>query len=149
VTEYTCERLYNYRVAIETMSEMWDDIAEDDAPPYKPDLIDEFYVSVYADAEYIGMYRLHAHTSVLWEGHAFILPDYRQHTIGSGDAIKKWIVDNLTGAKKVIANVPECFPNVIEFLKHMGFKEQGYNSDSYSKNGIVGQYQLGMKTEDM
>jgi hypothetical protein len=129
------------------MSVMWDDISEDNAPPYRPDLIDEFYVGVYADEEYIGMYRFHPHTSVLWEGHAFILK--REHSVGSGDAIKKWIVENLEGAKKVIANVPECFPNVVGFLKKMGFNEQGYNSDSYTKNGIVGMYQLGMTIEEM
>ena len=146
---YTCSRIWDYQVVIQTISAMWDDISEDNAPPYVPDIINEYYVAVFHEKEYIGMYRFHAHTSVLWEGHAFILEEHREHAVGSGDAIKQWIVDNLEGAKKVIANVPECFPNVIGFLKKMGFEEQGYNSDCYSKGGVVGMYQLGMKVEDM
>ena len=131
------------------MSVLWDAVAEDNAAPYAPDIINEFWVGVFADKEYVGMFRLHQLISVLWEGHAFILPDKREHSAGSGEAFKRWIVDNVPDAQKVIANVPECFPNVIGFLKKMGFKEQGYNSHSYTKNGIVGIYQLGMTVEEM
>ncbi|MBT8449296.1 MAG: hypothetical protein KJO69_06380 [Gammaproteobacteria bacterium] len=126
---------------------MWDDISEDGAPPYVPDLVNELYVGVFADDKYIGMYRLHQHNSVLWEGHAFILD--REHSDGSGTAIKQWIVENLPDARKIIAHVPECFPNVMGFLKKMGFVEQGYSSDSYTKGGVVGLYQFGMTIEEM
>jgi hypothetical protein len=146
---YTTERIWNYQIAIETMSSMWDDISEDNAPPYKPDLIDEVYMGVYADGVYIGMYRLHALTSVLWELHAFILPAQRSHSADSWKPVQEWIVENLTGARKVIANIPECFPNVIRFAESQGFKEQGYNSESYTKNGVVGTYQLGKTIEEM
>ena len=147
MTEYTCQRLLDYGVVMSTISELWDEIAEDDAPPYQPDVVNEYYIGIFADNKYIGMYRLHQLKSVLWEGHAFILN--REHSDASGTAIKKWIVENLEGAKKVIAHAPECFPNVINFLKRMGFVEQGYSSDSYTKNGVVGLYQFGMKVEDM
>ena len=147
MTEYTCKRLLDYGVVTATISELWDEIAEDDAPPYQPDIVNEYYVGIFADGEYIGMYRLHQLKSVLWEGHAFIIN--REHSDGSGDAIKQWIVENLEGAKKVIAHVPECFPNVKGFLEKMGFVEQGYSSDSYTKNGVVGLYQLGMTVEKM
>ena len=147
MTEYTCQRLLDYGVVTATISELWDEIAEDDAPPYQPDVVNEYYVGIFADGEYIGMYRLHQLKSVLWEGHAFILK--REHSDASGAVIKEWIVENLEGAKKVIAHAPECFPNVIAFLKRMGFVEQGYSSDSYTKNGVVGIYQFGMKVEDM
>ena len=144
-----CERIWDHRVVVQTISALWDEISEDNAPPYVPDIVNEYYVAIIDEETYIGMYRLHQLNSVLWEGHAFILTEHRDRAVDSGDAIKKWIVDNLEGAKKVIANVPECFPNVIGFLKKMGFKEQGYNSDSYTKNGIVGLYQLGMTVEEM
>jgi hypothetical protein len=147
LTEYTCQRLLDYGVVTATISELWDAIAEDGAPPYQPDIVNEYYVGIFADGEYIGMYRLHQLKSVLWEGHAFILN--RKHSIGSGDAIKKWVVDNLEDARKVIVHIPECFPNVIAFVKKIGFTEQGYNSDSYTKDGIIGVYEFGMKVEDM
>lgn len=144
-----CERLWDHRLVVHTINELWDEIAEDNAPPYIPDIVNEYYIGIFDDGTYIGMYRFHQINSVLWEGHAFILKEQREHAIGSGNAIQQWIIDNLTGARKVIANVPECFPNVIGFLKKLGFKEQGYNSQSYSKNGIVGMYQLGMTVEEM
>jgi hypothetical protein len=131
------------------MSLLWDDIAEDDAPPYTPDIINEYWVAILADNEYVGMYRFHQLTSVCWQGHAFMLRDKREHSLGGGNAIQKWVIDNLVGARKVIVEVPECFPNVIDFVKKLGFKEQGYNSDSYTKNGVVGKYQLGMTIEEM
>lgn len=149
IPTYTCQRIWNHQLVTETMSSMWDEISEDDAPPYLPDLINEQYIGVWNDDDYIGMYRFHQHTSVMWEGHAFILEDKREHAVGSGNAIKAWIKENLKDAKKIIANVPECFQNVIGFLKGLGFVEQGVNSDSYNKNGLVAVYQLGMKVEDM
>ena len=146
---YSTERIWDHRAVVHTISELWDEISEDNAPPYVPDIVNEYYIAVFHEKDFIGMYRFNQLNSVLWEGHAFILPKYREHAVESGKAIQKWIVDNLKDAKKVIANVPECFPNVIGFLKKMGFKEQGYSSDSYTKNGIVGLYQFGMTVEEM
>ena len=147
MSDYTTERIWDHRVVVATISELWDEVAEDDAPPYVPDIVGEYYIGVFYQKNYIGMYRFNQLTSVCWEGHVFMLD--RQHSINAADAIKKWVVENLTGAKKVIVNIPECFPNVIEFVKEIGFKEQGYNSESYTKNKIVGTYQLGMKVEEM
>ncbi len=147
--EYSCRRLFDYVTVLNTMELLWSDIAEDDAPPYQPDLLNENWVGVFADEEYVGMYRLHQLNSVLWEIHVFMLPDKREHALAGGKEMMKWAVENLPDAKKIIANIPECFNNVIEFSKKMGFKEQGYNSDSYTKNGIVGIYQLGMTVEEM
>ena len=146
---YRTERLWNYQTVIHTMSVLWDVIAEDDAPPYVPDIIGEYYVGLYHGETYIGMFRVHQLTSVLWQVHAFMLPDQRKHSDAAGEQFKKWALENLPDAKKFIVNVPECFPNVIDFVKRIGFEEQGYNSDSYMKNGLTGTYQLGMKTEDM
>ena len=145
----TCERLWNYQTVIHTMNTVWDDISEDNAPPYKPDLIDEVWVGLFADDEYIGMYRFNPHTSVMWEGHVFMLPNHRVHSIDGGFAIQKWLIDNIPELRKMIVNIPECFPNVIEFVKKIGLKEQGYNSDSYTKNGVVGMYQYGITVEEM
>ena len=147
MSDYTTERIWDHRIAVHTISELWDEIAEDNAPPYVPDIINEYYVGIYHKETYVGMYRFHQLNSVLWEGHVFMLD--RKHSFEAAEAIKKWIVDNLVDAKKIIVNVPECFPNVVAFVKKIGFEEQGYNSDSYTKDGIIGMYQLGMKVEDM
>jgi hypothetical protein len=139
----------DYRIAIATMDAMWEEIAEDGAEQYKPDLIGEFWIGIYADGDYVGMYRIHQLTSALWQGHTFTLPDKREHSFGAGKAIFEWTLENIPDMRKMIVEVPECFPNVIGFVKKLGFEEQGYNSDSYSKNGIIGVYQLGITADKM
>lgn len=148
--DYHCIRLTDYQQALFVMQAMWDNISEDGAPPYIPDLVNEFWVSIMtSDNEFIGMFRMHQHTSIMWEGHVFILPDKRHHAKFVGDHMKAWIKENLTDAKRVIANVPECFPNVMGFLRNNGFEEQGYSPNSYNKGGVIGIYQYGMNIEDM
>ena len=144
-----CDRIYDYRLAIRTMDAMWSDIAEDGAEQYKPDLIGEYWLGLYKDGEYLGMYRIHQLTSVLWQGHAFMLPDKRECSFDAGMAIMDYVLDAIPSLQKMIIEIPECFPNVLGFGKKLGFKEQGYNSKSYIKNGLVGVYQLGMERDDM
>jgi RimJ/RimL family protein N-acetyltransferase len=149
MSEYTAVRLWDYEIVCNTMDAVWDAISEDNAPPYTPDIVNESYVAIFADGEYVGMYRLHQHNSVLWEGHAFMLPDKRSHSLGGGNAIQQWVIDNIPDLQKMIVNVPECFPNVMAFVQKIGFTEQGYNSNSYTKGGLVGMYQYGITIEDM
>jgi hypothetical protein len=78
-----------------------------------------------------------------------MLPDKRAHSLGGGNAIQQWVIDNIPDLQKMIVNVPECFPNVMAFVQKIGFTEQGYNSNSYTKGGLVGMYQYGITIEDM
>ena len=147
---YRCERLWNIQIAVDTISSMWDDIAEDGAPPYTPDLINEVYVAVYADDQYVGMYRLHQLTSVMWKGHAFILHAQRKaHSYESGLAIQKWVLENIPDLEMMTVDVPECFGNVLAFVKAIGFKELGFIPNSYTKDGVIGLHQLGITREEM
>jgi hypothetical protein len=148
IPTFHCSRIFDIALAVNTMNTMWDAVSEDGAPPYSPDLVGEMWIGIYMGGMYIGMFRMHQLTSVCWQGHIFILPDQRKHSDGAGKAIKQWIVDNMD-AKKIVAEVPECFPNVIAFLERHGFKKQGFNADSFSKNGLIGTHQLGMNVEDM
>ncbi len=146
---YTCERILDYGIAMATMDAVWEEVAEDGVEQYRPDLVGEFWVGIYADNEYVGMYRIHSLTTVLWQGHTFTLPDKREHAFEAGKALMGWVIENIPGIKKMIVEVPECFPNVLGFVKKLGFQEQGYNSDSWSRNGIVGVYQLGITDSQM
>jgi len=147
---YSCERIWNYQLVIQTISELWDEIAEDNAPPYKPDIVDEVYVAILFDKTYVGMYRLHQLNSVMWKGHAFILKEMRkEHSLQSGYAIQKWVLENIPDLQMMVVDVPECFKNVLAFVKKIGFKEMGFIPDCYTKNGLVGLHQLGMSKEEM
>jgi len=129
--------------AIMTLPEMWATVAEDGQSPvlYEPNVEDEAWVLITKDGgeELIGAYRIHSHNSVTVEIHAQILPEHRkEHGKESGRTILKWILDNADpDCQKVIAQIPEIYPNVINFTKGQGFKEEGVNRLSYKKNGII------------
>lgn len=144
-----CKRIYDYTLAMATMNEMWSDISEDGAECYTPDLLNEWWIGLYFGDTYIGMYRIHQLTSACYQGHVFMLPKHRRHSVDAGHAIMGWSVDNLPGLEKMIVEVPECFENVIRFVESLGFTEQGYNSHSYKKNGLIGTYQYGITKNDM
>lgn len=142
------KRLYDYEVVLGTMDAVWDSISENGIEKYKPDLLGEYWLGLFLDDEYLGMYRFHSLTSICLEGHVFMLPEKRDHSLSGGYAVMKWLVENLS-FRKVIVNIPECFPNVIDFVRKLGFVEQGYNSNAWSRDVIHGIYQFGILSEDM
>ena len=131
------------------MSEVWDAISEDDVEQYTPDLLNEIWLGLFVNEKYVGMYRFHSLTSILLEGHVFMLPEHRQYSLECGNEVIKWLCEN-TEFNKIIVNIPECFTNVIKFVEALGLKEQGYNSESYKKNGVVfGMFQYGILRGDL
>lgn len=130
---------------------IWETIAEDDQEQsqFKIDSNANCFVEMKEDKT-IGVYVLHPHNSATLEIHAHILPEYRQnHSIESGRTILKWVLDN-TGYYKVVAQVPEIYPNVKKFCLANGFRLEGVNRKSYWKNGeLVDQWLLGITKEEI
>ena len=143
------ERLYDYQIIMAIMSAMWSDIAEDGADTYSPDILTEYWLGLYVDDQIIGMYRIHQLTSVCWQGHVFMLKDHRNHALIAGQEVMRWCHDKIIGMEKIIVQIPECFKKVIEFVLALGFDQQGYNSNSYKKNGLIGLYEYGITKEKM
>jgi len=149
IPTYRCERIYDVGIAVTTMSAMWDAISEDGVEQYQPDVVGELWIGIYTPTEYVGMYRFHQLSSVLWQGHTFMLPDKRMHSLGGGKAMLSWILDNIPTLRKLIVEIPECYPNVVKFAENLGFKLQGFNPDSFTKNGLIGVHQYGITNEEM
>jgi len=147
-SEIIVKRLYDYEIVLGTMDAMWDDIAESGVDRYRPDLINEMWLGLFLDGKYLGMYRFNSLSSILLEGHVFMLPEAREHSLVGGYAVMEWLKEN-AAFNKIIVNIPECFPNVIKFVKALGLVEQGYNSESWDRNGICGIYQYGITREQM
>jgi RimJ/RimL family protein N-acetyltransferase len=131
--------------------EIWKTIAEDgqDQTFFDIDTNKNCFVEI-KEKETIGLYILHAHNSATLEIHAHILPEHRQkHSIESGRIILKWILDN-TGYHKVIAQVPEIYPNVKKFCINNNFKVEGVNRKCYWKDGkLIDQWLLGITKQEI
>jgi RimJ/RimL family protein N-acetyltransferase len=50
-----------------------------------------------------------------------------------------------TGLKKLVAQIPECYPDVIRFAEKMGLKREGVNEGSYLKGRLFNKVYLGIK----
>jgi len=146
--EIIVKRLYDYEIVLGTMDAVWDDIAETGVDKYKPDLINDIWLGLFLEGEYLGMYRFNSLSSILLEGHVFMLPEKREHSFQGGRSVMNWLLENSL-FNKIVVNIPECFPNVIKFVKSLGLVEQGYNSECWDRNGICGIYQYGITREQM
>ena len=128
------ERITDFTLANHCVNECWNEISEDNAPTYIADVIREYWIGLYSD-QLIGCYRIHQINAATHEIHAFILPNHRdEYAKESGLTILQWILDN-TDCQKLICNIPEKYQNVIGFVKSLGFKHEGINRLSFTKNG--------------
>ncbi len=106
------------------------------------DIIEEFqprpdwaYLVGYVKLQPIGLFIVHQTSFGLWQCHVQVLPEHRtMHAVEFGEKVVKWVWDN-TEINKLIALIPEIYPNVKKFSELQGFREEGYITKSYSKNG--------------
>lgn len=135
--EILIRRTLDLEVVQNVMTEMWDDISEDGVDSYLPDVVNEYYLLAIIDQKAIGMFRFHPIGLHNFQGHIFILPQYRdKYARMSGIAALKWIYSQ-EHMKKICAVVPMIYPKVIYFLKNMGFTEEGMVRSAYLKNGTM------------
>lgn len=131
------ERISDYAVVAYIMNKVWDEISEDDAPPYIPDLINEYWIVLIEGNKTVGCFRCHQINGITWEGHIFILPEYRKdYSEKAGYAIYEWLLENLE-FQKLIVKIPQKYQNVIKFIEKFGFTHEGTNRLSYRKDGKI------------
>ena len=142
----SARRIYDVQVCMGVMHSMWDDISEDDAEEYYPDVVNEYWIGMFTD-KLVGMYRIHQLTSVSYQIHAFMMDRSQKD---SGKVILQWVIDNLPDMLKLNADIPEIFPNVLHFCLNLGFQDEGYDRHCYSKNGrIWGMNRLGITRDEI
>jgi len=118
--------------------------------PHSFDLDKDAYVTVTVNNQTIGLYIFNAINSVTLGIHAHILKEFRkEYAIESGQKALQWIVNN-TQHEKVIAEVPECYVNVVGFCKVNGLIVEGVNRLSYRKDGqLIDVINLGITKEEI
>ena len=124
--------------------EIYDRIAEDGMPnweDYEPDIDGVMCVM---DENKIGVMLYHWVNGITLECHIQILPEYRKEANKFCQLALQWAWDN-TKATKIVAQIPELYPDVVKFAYKNGFQLEGMNEKSYMKNGkIYSQMYLGL-----
>jgi len=96
------------------------------------------------DDDNIGVMIYHWINGITLECHVQILPEHRDKALEFGEKALQWAWDN-TKATKIVAQIPEIYPDVLKFAYKHGFSFEGVNHSSYLKNGkIHNQFYLGL-----
>lgn len=103
---------------------------------YDPELQKEMiYLSVKRNDEVIGIILYHVFNHpICWQIHVNYLPEHW----GSGLSVFtrasiQWMFDN-TDCQKVVALIPDCYPEVIRHSEKVGLSTEGYIRDSIMIN---------------
>ena len=131
-----------------TLPEIWATVAEDGQDPmqYVPDFQGTCWLVMRVGGEPVALYAFEKVNGITVEIHAQVLPQYRkQYSMASGRKAIEWIWENAPWCRKIIAWVPELYPNVRDFAVANGFKIEGNSAQSYLKNDTVyDQWLLGL-----
>ena len=125
------------------VGEVWEHIADDSqieeyamwTPRVKED--SRWYATM-EDDDVVGIFWMRRVNAITWEAHANVRPKYWGDKKGTEHcrlAIDHMIAD--TGARKVVALIPDSSPQVQKMAEAIGFVAEGKQTDSYLKNGKV------------
>ena len=91
------------------------------------DAEDYYYLAVAHSNICIGIYVLHPFNDCTLEIHANILPEYRKEfATQSGEKVLEWFDKNAPEKyQKLIARIPEIYPEVYHFTLNRGFSDEG------------------------
>ena len=124
--------------SILTVDGIWENIGGHlhDKTEYTPD--DTWlYVIGRVDGEPVGMVLVHDTVEGHKQCHVQMLPEHRkEHSKEFGVKGMEWIWAN-TGIDRMVAAIPEIYPNVRKYAELQGFKVYRTLRKSYEKNGIL------------
>lgn len=133
--------------------EIWETIAEDGHSPYDyhPDLQRNCFLHVWEDEKTIGLFEFKPVNAVTIDVHPYILPEFRGKKANeAGKLHLEWVYDNLPHCNKIIGNIPTLYKNVKIYSLMLGYREEGYSTASYLKNGeIHDRWYLGITRDEI
>lgn len=113
--------------------ELWDRISEYGVPKEPDSLIDAEYLGIYIDNEMNGFWVLsHLNSSTL-DIHINLKKEHRANSKEIGAEFLEMVFSN-KNINKVQAEVPDCYQDVIHFIKGFGFSEEGLFKEHINKN---------------
>jgi hypothetical protein len=132
---------------------LWEHIQEDGCGDgFIPNVVEDIHLVVQADGgAVVGCLLLKPIRAFTWEAHINIIPEHREkHALEAAETMFKWAMENIPNLKKIVSFVPEKYKNVVNFAKFVGFKEEGFITESYQKDGdIIGEHILGITINEI
>lgn len=137
----------------EVVMSVWDETCEDgaDRNAWAINPIDT-WLEIKADGRRIGAYCLHPWNGTTLEVHAQILPTERKkYTYDVSKACYHWVLDHCNASvQKLIAFIPDKYPNVARYAIKSGWVEEGILEASWRRDGILYDiYVMGMTRDRM
>lgn len=119
-------------------SELWDRISPDGCTKENSELPPEWnYLSFNNGIKDVGFWAYHYIDDKTLGIHINILNEFRDdYGLQAGGKLISHIKDKMRWINSVIAEIPECYPDVIKFAKKFEFKQVGTNKESIVKNGV-------------
>jgi len=108
---------------------IWETISHkgQDIDAFSPPVDDCIYL---IDNEAIGLFVVHP-VGDGWKCHVQVLPEHREESaVEFGQKVIQWIWDN-TEIDKLLASIPEIYPNVKKFSEIQGFTEYGKKNSKW------------------
>jgi RimJ/RimL family protein N-acetyltransferase len=133
--------------------EIYEVIGGDGKPPideYEPPMQGAIYLVGYVEDNPMACMIYHQDNQWCWWCHVQVLPAYRdEYAKEFGEKVLDWAFTNIPKCRKINAQIPTCYPNVIKFAQLFGFEIEGLNQDSYLKDGVLHpQYYMGISRWD-
>lgn len=151
-TRLIVHRLWDVQVVFKILTEgtIWSDISEDGATVNIPDVSRDLYLGIWDGPTIVGMYKFNQLTSICWEVHTCIFKQYRKLAPSTVSFVYGWLLNNIANLQKIVSRIPETQRHVLQFALKAGLKKEGFNRNSYLKNGkIIGQHLVGITREEM
>tara|TARA_R110002074_G_scaffold121968_1_gene256503 strand:- start:23539 stop:24018 length:480 start_codon:yes stop_codon:yes gene_type:complete len=133
--------------------ELWDRISPDGCKKCNSELPPEWnYFSFDNGHEIVGFWAYHFIGDHTLGIHINILSKFRRaYGMLAGLKLISHIKNNIKCVTTIVAEIPECYPDVIKFTEKFGFKQAGVNHQSLLKNGkntseIILTLNIGVKT---
>lgn len=122
-----------------------------DGAAYQPNTINDIYLGCMAKGEFAGLFKFHWIGGSVLQAHAHILKKYRKDFSEKfAKAAINYILVNIQRCDKLEAKVPTIYPNVSNYLKRIGFVQEGISRKSFKKNGEMhDMLMFGMTKEEM
>jgi RimJ/RimL family protein N-acetyltransferase len=88
----------------------------------------------YVESNPAGVFIVHPDSGCSYQLHANMLKQYRKEYSRQAVSMAIDFAFQNTGTRKINANIPAIYPNVIKCAEDCGFVHEGVRSSSYMKN---------------
>ena len=132
-------------------AELFNRVAEDGISykDYYPEP-NKLYLGIFQENIIIGFWVVEPENASTLEIHCNVLEKYRENSMVVGRYFLNYMADSYNNVQKLNCKIPVTYPDVYNFTKKFGFKDEGLDRKSIMKNGeLVDRHVLGITREEI